>query len=407
MKKILIVIIPFFLVKKIYSQIFVPQGGCSINTISTNPDNYQNSNDPNELKLWDWRDEDYTVYEIVPGNGTVGIPTIIRSPFFDMNSNPNTIDLVDPILKDFKPKNGWELIIKDFGSPTQGVSHPYFILYNKYSGTIRCFINIPNAGGLPHNAAKVQLQFSNGSSQTAMLNQLGSSTYAINKFKKNATSSVANEYVNSGLINNYFWTWADFTSLYDPCTCGFETRLNLKVNLISEYDVDLDVNGTITGVVSSLSPGSSEVKNDDFFTQFKTYLGLANSILKSANKGYETGEKFKKDADKFVQNNSGLVGKQKAKEISRNLAALIYEAPTINQVINTASTVISVVKKIKGIIDPKPEKKVTKSTVTNFNTKLEVGGTISLTAPYGDFEIGNPGSDQTNLANFRKCLPKF
>lgn len=385
-----------------YAQISVPVGGCPVNTLSTNPDNYDNSTDPAELKKWDWRTEDYTIYELSPGTGTVGHPVTIRSPFFDINNNPNTIDLVDPIKKNYRPEDGWELVIQHFGIPAQGVSHPYFILYNKYSGILRCFVNLPNSGGLPNNAAEVKLTFADGSNQTALLNQLGQETYAVNSFRKNATTAVPNKYVNSGVLNNYFWCWADFVMLYDPCTCGFENRLNLKVKLITKYNVNLDVNGTITNVVNSTTSGSSTVENEDFFTLIKTYLGLGNQILTSANEGYEKGTKFKASANTFVMNNAGLFGKQKAKEIAKDLARLIFEAPTINQVINTASTVVSVIKKIKELNSPEKKKTVTKTTTTKFNTDLNISGTIDLTLPYGDFELGNPGSDQSTLADFRQ-----
>jgi len=56
---------------------------CPTNTITTYPDNYQNSTDPNQLLKWDWRLQTFTGYR-------PGVPT----RFSYQITNPFLIQLV-------------------------------------------------------------------------------------------------------------------------------------------------------------------------------------------------------------------------------------------------------------------------------------------------------------------------
>jgi hypothetical protein len=136
------------------TSVSVPADGCEPVNITTDPDSYINPTDPNGDRMWDWRAEEFTVY-LPSGQG--GVPNTLVSPFFDQNGNVNTFYLSNAIEKDFEPEDGWELLYRKFGSMQQGVTTPYFMLYNRYTGTIRVFVNIINSGGFPYNAGGIQL----------------------------------------------------------------------------------------------------------------------------------------------------------------------------------------------------------------------------------------------------------
>jgi hypothetical protein len=109
---------------------------CPENTISTNPDNYQNSTDNSQLLKFDWRLQTWTGYR--PGI-PVPVSYQITSPFFNTNGNPNLRELSFPTAKNYRPEDGWEFIAKNFGSTLEGSDHPWFIIYNRYNGHFGCF----------------------------------------------------------------------------------------------------------------------------------------------------------------------------------------------------------------------------------------------------------------------------
>jgi hypothetical protein len=163
---------------------------CNPTETSTDPDNYSNPADPNSEDRWDWRQEEFTIYLQGEG-GTQGTDVVtIVSPYFDQQGNPNVFDLADAQNKDFEPEDGWELLYRNFGTPQQGTTTPFFVLYNKYTGTIRAFVNIINSGESPYTAAAMKLTFENPgfspTRQTAVLNQVGSSTFAGDEIQRDA-----------------------------------------------------------------------------------------------------------------------------------------------------------------------------------------------------------------------------
>jgi len=110
---------------------------CPINTVSTNPSNYQNSSDPTQQLKWDWRLQTWTGYR--PGT-PVPISYSIVSPFYNTNGNPNITDLALVTFKNYRPEDGWEFIARNFGNATLGTDNPWFVLYNRYNGTLRLFV---------------------------------------------------------------------------------------------------------------------------------------------------------------------------------------------------------------------------------------------------------------------------
>jgi hypothetical protein len=90
---------------------------------------------------WDWRAPTFTMYmtRFYPNAFT------LESPFHAENTtrdNENISFFSSPYGKDYDPKDGWEFIQKDFGENNRFVTHPYFILYNKYRGLMRIFAAI-------------------------------------------------------------------------------------------------------------------------------------------------------------------------------------------------------------------------------------------------------------------------
>lgn len=85
------------------------------------------SNLYSENANWNWANPlDYPTYFYINGMQ----PIICVFPFSDANLGVVTA------YQDYKPEDGWVLVFRDFGNITMPVKMPYFILYNKYNGTL-------------------------------------------------------------------------------------------------------------------------------------------------------------------------------------------------------------------------------------------------------------------------------
>ncbi len=227
--------------------------------ISTNPDNYQNPEDPTGLLKWDWRQPYWFGYR-------KSTPTPqyyqINSPFYDIY-NPNLFDLSSLSAKNYDPLSGWELLQKDFGTPTIAPPNPYFVLYNKYTGLIRLFVQI-NSNYQSTKSAMLSLKFKESIKTAGTLSQLGDKSFALNSFKNTAKISVPNQYLNGGQgSNNFFWLYADYNTLYDPCVCKQTSMLYLESFLFSSWEVSLITNGKAETIISSDAAALNQVKNTD------------------------------------------------------------------------------------------------------------------------------------------------
>jgi len=265
-------------------------------SISTDPDNYQNPEDPTGALKWDWRQPTWFGYR--PGT-PMPVYFQIGSPFYDLQ-NPNVFDLSSLATKNYDPKNGWELIKKDFGTSSAPVPIPYFMLYNKYTGLVRLFALI-TSNYQNTKSAMLTLRFKPSSAKTAgTLSQLADKSFPLNNFKGSAKISIPNQYLNGGQgSNNFFWLYGDFNTLYDPCLCKQNSMLNIESFLFSSWDVTLETNGKAETIISSDPNALTQVKNNDAGFSFGELQTVTNSMSKgilqmtdAAGKLFTFGEKY-------------------------------------------------------------------------------------------------------------------
>ncbi len=398
--------------------VHVPDTGCDEVGISTDPNHYVNPNDPGEDLLWDWRKEEYTMYIPANGGGTQGVATPIKSPFFDQSGNPNTFALADAIEKDFDSEDGWELLYRKFGTPSQGVSTPYFALYNRYSGTIRVFVNIVNSGTFPYTAGGISLTFdlptNNGGQtgftsqrQTALLNHLGTYTFANNQMQKDAKHFASNFYENSGVNDNYYWMYADFNTLYDPCTCGLVSNIYLNAGLISNIDIQLTLNGTLTTIVDA-NPNNNnpdETAVGGFFGTVQEYATFGSGLITglqgvatSANQGFNNGQALVTQAQQFATNTQNIVGQENAANFANIIGHLLFEAPRVNMLFNTVSSLITFIEKVGDDYNeltnenPKGKEAIAKSKITESHLSADVSGQLTVNSNHVLNSLRVPGS---------------
>jgi len=124
-------------------------GQCIKEQISTNPANPINNELPQMKNYFDWMQPSF------PLNSSEININPLASPFYQTDNNAIN-HFVDS--KDYLPVDGWELIKKDFGyNEFPSVTYPYFILYNRFTGVLRCFVAMKQVAG--YNSARITLSF--------------------------------------------------------------------------------------------------------------------------------------------------------------------------------------------------------------------------------------------------------
>lgn len=384
------------------ASVTVPSTGCPINTVTSNPDNVPGA--------FDWRTQNFIIY-LTSQDGTPGVATTIVNPFFDQSLNPTTFTLANDVVKDFAPADGWELLYKSFGTPQQGVKTPFFVLYNKYNGTVRVFANIINSGEFAYTAAGIKLSYDNPSNnfedrrQTALLNQLGATTFSMEQLQRKAVHFKPTDYLNNGINNNYYWLYADFFALFDPCTCGLQSDWYLEVGLINNIDVNLTINGLIQQTMVDANPNGDpdETELGGFFGKVQQYLAFGsgvvdgvNGILKSGNEGKKKGDALLKNADSLLFHFEPIIGKDKSQNIARSIGKILFELPKVNMVMNLAKTLITTVKKLsndyQALDEPQSVEAMGNTTITEYKTELTVNGTLTVKGGYVTTALKVPGS---------------
>ena len=266
-----------------------------INTPLSNGD----INPPNgsSIKAFRWLDERYLIYTRTGQT----IPDTAWSPFSnENNADPNINGFITFKPRDNDPNEGWELILKNFGAPSDPYPEPTLVLYNRFSSIMRVFVYVPQSATFNRNTATIDLKFyyitNPGSSdkfESALLGPLSTPLLPLDKFKKKIEVSTIQRTKNNGL----FWMYADYPVAYDPCTCKKLTAIEVKPNFINVQEVNLlasaqkknlTTNGTSsTNFLSTISHAFKYVKT-----------GLDESKKKGAQVGNTV-----KDASDFLNTN--------------------------------------------------------------------------------------------------------
>ena len=138
-----------------------------------------------------------------------------------------------------KPANAWNTFDEQ---PNPG-SAPYFVLYNRYRGTLRIFFNVWWFEKQYDDVA-VTLRFTEGSKDYQQLSGVLRHASSIDQALDQPTDIVK---VVSPRKNNKtgYATWyaADFQMGYDPCQCMFKTKFDLEFEGITELQMDLQSRG--------------------------------------------------------------------------------------------------------------------------------------------------------------------
>lgn len=319
----------------VYSIKLFGQTACS-ETINTTTTDWRVSGTSN---TWDWTQKG-SVHPVYLMNN-LNIPsTYIAMPYFHVNVNgtgtPDGYQNVSNYLfrgqekeqQDINPEDGWELLLKDFGTPNTspndntgiGRSSPYFILYNRYNGKMKIFVAV--FGYRTQQSAIVRIGFSddyaNLNSKNAN-NQAGRALFShsepiakpIIEFKPSLEYKQVNQIQQYPLFSNtnYQWMVAELLTSYDPCTCenpsnqiGKKSILQMQVVTLSTADIKANIDGKITQ--QNLVSGNNVSQPNDGFMSF------FDAASNAGQKGYENWSSAKGTADKVIDFGSRALQKE-------------------------------------------------------------------------------------------------
>jgi hypothetical protein len=230
-------------------------------------------NDPNLDVNWDWTSQNWEVF-FRNANGGVGRVSTLN-PFFDGgqkvygNTNQQEADIF--------PRNGWMLVCRDFGTPTDANAYPFFALYNKFRGILR--VGILRTVDVQSSYQQISLNFSNATSTT------------LPKLFKFAGNQVD---FNNGNANTTFqqsaitfagvqeWMIADFNVQGYSADISDFAAINISVSEVTQSDIQLAGKINLDGTAQPQAAGSSTLgvlKNVNSF--YSTTKSTVEAALKA------------------------------------------------------------------------------------------------------------------------------
>lgn len=377
---------------------------CPINTITTNPSNYQNGSDPSQLLKWDWRLQSWTGYR--PAT-PVPIQYQIASPFYNTNGNPNITDLSLVTNKNYRPEDGWEFIGKNFGDNLNGNDYPWFILYNKYNGTLRLFLQV-NSSFTTFQSASLKLNFTRGFNTSGILSQTGINTLPLNMLNGKASKTIPNQFVNGGQGSNlFFWLYGDIPTLYDPCSCKNYSRLNIQAFLFSNWEINLSINGTLNTKVITNTNSSSIVNNQNFGFGLDKLFSSADNIINGISKFTDAGNKLMAAGDQVSTSLNGvLTGKTPA--FTDKFFDLLFGTAGAFAGIKTIFSIPSLIGSIFEKPNNRPLDQTIKTTTFSESTlKATATGTLTQQSIFGNGYITTPGGLLSSSNNINQLKPSY
>lgn len=346
-----------------------------------NPTSYWGS--PNSYNNWNWKDpsngyleKKYEFWTFYQGQRGWHNPFYLPNAVTPYNFNIDHFRIKHSVNKlDIQPQGGWELLYKDFGTSNNYVHRPFFALYNKYTGRIRAFFNIPEKAtsqtdgaliGMKHKGMESGL-FANASPQSR----------SVIKFYEERHIKVANEYSNQ----DYYWIMANFSTAYDPCVCRYNSDLAFTFSWVNDYQLKL--RGTINGTLRQIATQSQGVIGSDGYTSTFSW-DKGKELFKEGKKGYNSGKKLKASANKIIDSNASFLKNKMSLQID-NLKKYTDAIPYV-------STVVNIVDFLSGGGSKKSQNKDFNPMAFESNLNFKGSGQIRDVDPEGYKRFHTPGS---------------
>jgi len=249
--------------------------------ISTDPANPSNIERAEMENHFDWTNSSFDVFHPTNYTDGNGGPLNVTNPYYTTDNylkhiNYKSFNFQDrtPEVLDFYIKDGWELIHKGNGFELNEIdllpsvdnrNGPYFILYNKNTGTLRILAAFDGIGA--NQIILTILKFSEPTGQasnrnySALLSRYGKTINPLD-VKTDITEITQGA---QGAINGGFF-FSDFKVTYDPCVCNYVSNFEILFRTYNAGNINLDGRLVATSVPLDGSGVSPLLNDEDFLT---------------------------------------------------------------------------------------------------------------------------------------------
>jgi hypothetical protein len=383
----------------VYSEFF---GQCLPNGITTNPSAPVNNQLPIKKNLYfDWRTPSFK------NNATCYPLTQFPSPFYQTGN----LEILR-VAKDYKPEDGWELIDFDMGydlldNPRPvAPQHTHVILYNKLTAVLR--ILLKTCRKEDYNGVRVVIKFHSTSLfQTGLLDNISSLKSLDLEHIRNPAGQSPSRYLN----DDTKWFYADFPMTYDPCTCKYESKLNIISDLIKNSQINLE--GTITGTLTTISNGAGQVNSDGNYS-FKNFVNDADKFKTVS----QTIESFA--GSTILGVNSLFPPNSPARTAKSNAINLFTQGLKDKNFLKQGLNFVPWLKEAASLLDfftaggnsSTPANQPIKLQPISADLTVKVTGTMETVNQYHNLILSNPGSlnaqlDPANYPYYNEALGVF
>ncbi len=378
---------------------------CLENGITTNPDktvwenppynsNYKKNSGSN---FFDWRQEYFPV-------SITSFPySQVTSPYYFGATATALVGLAqgenNPDKYDFYPQDGWELIRKNFGLRADGsiitneaMIGPYYILYNKYTSTLRVIGWTGTAVGF-FPTLNVKISFSDNAKTSGLFSFYNAIAKPLDQFATNhATTPVA---LTGDPLVPFF---ADFKLAYDPCTCLFESTIKVEFTKVQTMNIDLHGKLLATSIgadtYESLVGNGNAMYDKDFLTSvFDNDVGNPSDLFKVT-----TGIMSYRSIDKLVTDFKTSAEAAKNKEqLKKSLDFTVSILQSKDYVEGLTKTVGYFISTISDMFAAEPG--VPSSFLSVIHGEMALTGQIiNNSDQHIAIPLANPGSVNSNTA---------
>lgn len=198
-------------------------------------------------------------------------------------------------VTDIKKSDGWELVYNTF-SPTEIIQPAFFVLYNRYRGTLRGYFYLTPTSPIPSSYVSHSLVQKTSSSDAQILSYSGSG-FADLSVKNNIATLVQSYKTNP----TGTWYAAEFEMAYDPSVGTKPAGTNLmswEINSINSSDIKINgtsqgsTHGTIAqpvaapGLFSALLDGGLQVYSVASLTDMKIPFQFVDALKNAVKSGF-------------------------------------------------------------------------------------------------------------------------
>lgn len=274
-------------------------------------------NDPNFPNNWDWTTQPTTGYPVYLTNNQINPSFYIDLPYKcrnvqgqgscgQVNALHYEILEAEGKKQDIYPEDGWELLIKNFGTPTIGlqsgtkVENPFYILYNRINGKMRIFYAI--VGKKSGSSIVLKIAFaSKSATRRAVFAHVRPIAQTLQEFGASNQYQILNHYAQGSNDESYYWLVGDIITSYDPCTCNYSDagsgQIEVTPVLATVSDIVAEIEGQLTQRVAS----SGQVQGaTDGQLSYQEIGDIAGKAIAKGQKSYNEFEKHRKEILNFI-----------------------------------------------------------------------------------------------------------